>query len=157
MPEGITHKMMDGTMAKRRIKPEELERRADRRSKISIFHEELRFAKKQQWTVTIATLTLIGAILPIASYLNIVKFWEKVVGVGVALLLAAGGCYLVYRLQCHLRDTRIGIDPADRDAWRRGIEIMWGVKIAMVVGAIVFGALLFLRQDPRAPCFHCLW
>ena len=94
--------------------------------------EELRFAKRQQWTVTAGVATFI-----VGAY-NVVKPLgpcEKVVATVLVTSVVVGGIYWLYGLQDHLRNTRLWIDPRDKRAWRRGSEIVDGMAGLLVISA----------------------
>jgi hypothetical protein len=68
--------------------------------------EELRFAKRQQWAVTIAAITLIAGAFHIANLDPPLHPWEKVAATILVTGVAVGGIYLLYKLQRHLRRSR---------------------------------------------------
>jgi uncharacterized membrane protein len=81
--------------------------------------EEVRFAKRQQWTITAAVVALIAGAYNIAS--GELDDWEKAV---ITILIGAaviGSIYWLRDLQGHLRRTRLVIDPCDRED--RGLEL----------------------------------
>lgn len=49
--------------------------------------EELRFAKKQQWSIAAAGMTLLGAIFGAAHTMAPLGLWEKTIGAILALLV----------------------------------------------------------------------
>jgi hypothetical protein len=103
--------------------------------------EELRFAKRQQWAVTTAVIALIAGAYSIVQPLGP---WEKRVAVRLIWIAVAGGWYLLCSLQCHLRNTRLAIDPDDRNPLLRGADVVIGMVIALVVSA-------------GAVCYSLLW
>jgi hypothetical protein len=102
--------------------------------------EELRFAKRQQWAVTIAAVTLIAGAYSMVQPLGP---WEKHVAIRLIGVVVAVGCWLLYSLQCHLRNTRLTIDPNDRCPWWRGADVLVGMAGAMIVsgGAVCYSLL----------------
>src|SRR5215510_1609056 len=96
--------------------------------------EELRFAKRQQWTITAAVVALIGGAYSLTEKLGP---WEKVAATALITVIVVGGIYWLFDLQRHLRRTRLVIDPYDREARHRGSEIVYGMMGAMVISAIV--------------------
>jgi len=101
--------------------------------------EELRFAKRQQWAVTVVTL-IAGAY----SMVQPLGPWEKRVAIRLIWIVVAGGWYLLCSLQCHLRNTRLAIDPDDRYPLLRGADVVIGM-----VGVIIISA--------GAVCYSLLW
>jgi uncharacterized membrane protein len=102
--------------------------------------EELRFAKRQQWTITAAVVALIGGAYSIAS--GELEDWEKAVITILIVAAIIGGIYWLFDLQGHLYRTRLVIDPYDREAKHRGLEIVYGMVGAMILSAIVVCYLL---------------
>jgi hypothetical protein len=94
--------------------------------------EELRFAKRQQWAVTIAVVTLIAGAYSMVQPLGP---WEKHVAIRLIWIVVAGGWYLLCSLQCHLRNTRLAIDPDDRYPLLRGADVVIGMVGAMIISA----------------------
>jgi hypothetical protein len=69
--------------------------------------EELRFAKRQQWAVAIATLTFIAGAFHMAHNVEPpLAFWEKFVATQLISIVAIGGSYLLFKLQFHLRRSK---------------------------------------------------
>ena len=95
--------------------------------------EELRFAKRQQWTITAAVIGLIfgayNVVEPLGPY-------EKVIATVAITLVVGGGIYLLFDLQGHLRRTRLVIDRYDREAGHRGLAIVYEMAIALIISAI---------------------
>ena len=100
--------------------------------------EELRFAKKQQWAIATAVVTLLAAIVALAHG-NDPGPKEKVVLAVVVTLVAAFGCTFLVMLQRYMRDTRLRIDPTDKDALLRGTSI-----VGALVGVVILGAIAVL-------------
>jgi hypothetical protein len=138
-------------MVKQRIKPDEASRaalqaavqNADRLA----FHEEIRFLKRQQWAVTIAVMTLTGAIF---SFANSSKLSEWV-AIGLTLFLAASGVGLVLKLQKSLQRTRLAIDPEDDRPWFRGADLMFVLIAVMLLGAAIASYLLWPSRSSSEP------
>jgi uncharacterized membrane protein len=101
--------------------------------------EEVRFAKRQQWTIAAAAVALIAGAYNIVSKED---DWEKAV---ITILIGAaviGGMYWLFELQRHLQRTRLVIDPCDTEAKHRGLDIVYGMVGAMILSAIVVCYLL---------------
>src|SRR5262245_55327642 len=100
------------------------------------YFEELRFVKKQQWTVATAVITLLAAIYAGMHDLDPVPTPTEKFGVAIliALIAGAGSCYLMF-LQNHLKATRLKLDPGDKDPWLRGVSVLAGL-----VGTVLLGA-----------------
>jgi hypothetical protein len=100
--------------------------------------EELRFAKRQQWAVAIAAITLIAGAFHIAHNIKepLLICWETL---GITLLVcgvAGGGCWLLWKLQHHLRRIRLHIDPLDKTPFLRGSEVAFGLGFALIISAV---------------------
>jgi len=109
--------------------------------------EEIRFAKLQQWAVTVAAITLIAGAFHMAHTVKQpLAIWEKVVATIAVTGVAGGGIWLLFKLQRHLRDTRKVIDHFDRTAWRRGLEVVVPLKIALYLSAAAV-CYSFWRDD----------
>jgi len=85
--------------------------------------EELRFAKRQQWTITAAVVALIGGAYTLAGREDRLDDLEKSVAAILIAAVVVAGIYWLSDLQRHLRITRLVSDPYDREAGRRGLEI----------------------------------
>jgi hypothetical protein len=104
--------------------------------------EELRFAKRQQWTITAAVVALIAGAYSVAHQ-SLALCAENVVAAGLIWIVVAGGIYWLFDLQGHLRRTRLIIDPYDDTAQRRGSEIVYGMAGALMLSAVIVCYLLF--------------
>jgi hypothetical protein len=95
--------------------------------------EELRFAKKQQWAVATASVTLLAAIFALQhSLTDGLKCVERIAFSIAIVLIAIFGTWFLIKLQQHLRDTRLQLDPNDRNPATRGADIL-GVLIGVVI------------------------
>src|SRR5262245_12183690 len=104
--------------------------------------EELRFAKRQQWTITAAVVGLIAGAYTIAVEKRSLDAWEKAVAAILIVAVVVAGIYWLLDLQRHLYHTRLRIDRWDPDPWWRGSEIVTGMAGAMIISAIVVCYLL---------------
>jgi len=93
---------------------------------------KLAAAERQQWAVTAAVLGLMAGAYTTVQPLGL---WEKRVAVSFICIVAAGGSWLLYNLQCHLRNTRLAIDWRDTNPLWRGAEIVIGMWIALGASA----------------------
>ena len=99
--------------------------------------EELRFAKERQWTVAIATITFIAGAFHMAHTVKQpLAYWEKWIATIVVLIVAIAGSLMLFNLQYHLRRTRLIIDWRDRRPLRRGLEIVIGLVMLLVLSAV---------------------
>ncbi len=113
--------------------------------------EELRFAKKQQWSIAAAALTLLGAIFGAAHTMAPLGNWEKAgAELLVALIAIAGSVQLLF-LQNHLARTRRLIDEKDENAWWRGTSILYSLVAALVISAFVVGYYVLWRSASTCP------
>jgi len=104
--------------------------------------EELRFVKRQQWTITAAVVALIGGAYTLAEREDRLDDLEKAVAAILIIVVVAGGIYWLSDLQRYLCQTRLKTDPEDREAGQRGSEIFYGMKGAMILSAVVVCYLL---------------
>jgi len=104
--------------------------------------EELRFAKRQQWTITAAVVALIAGAYTIAVDKQSLDPWERAVAAILVVVVVVAGIYWLCDLQRHLYRTRLVIDRWDPDPWWRGSEIVNGMAGAMIISAIVVCYLL---------------
>src|SRR5215510_8897571 len=93
--------------------------------------EELRFAKRQQWAIATAAVTLLAAVFGIARTTK-VDTVEKAFATIFVVLIASFGIAFLHQLQGHLSRVRIALDPNDADPWFRGVDIL------RVLAGIVF-------------------
>ena len=112
--------------------------------------EELRFAKRQQWTITAAVVALIAGVYNVVQYLG----WEKCAAAVLIWIVVAGGIYWLFDLQGHLHRTRLVIDRHDTSAGHRGLEIVYGMAGVLIISAIVVSYLLS-RDMPG--CVLAVW
>src|SRR6266446_6549325 len=91
--------------------------------------EELRFVKRQQWTITVAVVAFIAGAYGLAKSL---APWEKAVAAILVVVAVAGGIYWLSDLQRHLYRTRLAIDRWDPDPWWRGADVANGMMGAMI-------------------------
>jgi|SRR6516165_866595 hypothetical protein len=97
--------------------------------------EELRFAKRQQWAVAIATITFIAGAFHMAhSVKPLLEPWEKLTATILVSIVAIGASVLISKLQCHLYRTRKNIDPNDKSL--RGLDVAIGLVLVLVISAI---------------------
>jgi hypothetical protein len=104
--------------------------------------EELRFAKRQQWTITAAVVAFIAGAYSV-THQSLDFCWEKVVAAGLIWIVVGFSIYWLFDLQDHLHRTRLIIDPYDATARHRGLEIVYGMAGALILSAIVVCFLLF--------------
>jgi hypothetical protein len=117
--------------------------------------EELRFAKRQQWTVTAAVVALIGGTYTIASDKQSLVPWEKAGATILIIAVVAGGIYWLFDPQGHLYRTRLVIDRWDPDPWWRGTDLVTGMAGAQILsGAVV--CYLLLRDGAYELLFNML-
>jgi hypothetical protein len=88
--------------------------------------EEIRFAKKQQWYVATAAVTLIAAIFALADKIDPTTY-EKVIAVAVLIAIAISGFLNLRSLQKHIVSKRPKNDQRGKRSWwkSRGADIMW--------------------------------
>lgn len=99
--------------------------------------EELRFAKRQQWAVAIATITFIAGAFHIThSMVQPLTVCEKLVATILISVVAIGGGGLLFKLQYHLRNTRLIIDRGDDRPYLRGLDVLIGLVFALIISAI---------------------
>jgi|SRR5215472_14414120 len=103
--------------------------------------EELRFVKRQQWTITAAVVALIGGAYTLAKRQSLAP-WEKAVAAILIGVVVVGGIYWLLDLQAYLHRTRLVVDPYDKDAKERGLKIVYGMIGAMIISAMVVCYLL---------------
>ena len=103
--------------------------------------EELRFVKRQQWTITAVVVALIGGAYTLAKRQSLAP-WEKAVAAILIGVVVVGGIYWLLDLQAYLHRTRLVVDPYDKDAKERGLKIVYGMIGAMIISAMVVCYLL---------------
>jgi hypothetical protein len=87
-------------------------------------HEEIRFAKNKQWAVTGGGLAIMVAVYGIASAAKPLSPSEDLIVWGVMLATPLLCFYFLWSLQEHLAATRLELDTQDKDAFRRGLDIV---------------------------------
>ena len=122
--------------------------------------EEIRFAKRQQWTITTAVVALIAGAYTIAVKQSLDP-WEQAIAAILIGVVVAGGIYWLFDLQGHLYRTRLRIDPYDPNPRWRGSEIASGMAGAMIISAIVVCYLLLRdgswRELILGMCLIFIW
>jgi uncharacterized membrane protein len=120
--------------------------------------EELRFAKRQPWTITAAVVALIAGAYSVEKSLD---HWEQAVAAILVIVVVVGGIYWLIDLQGHLYRTRLRIDPYDPDPWWRGSDVVSGMAGAMIISAIVVCYLLLRdgswRELVLGMCWIFIW
>src|SRR5262245_22786608 len=99
--------------------------------------EELRFAKRQQWSIATSAVTLLAAIFGIAHVIKEPKLGEKVVATILIAFVTGFACWFLYKLQRHLKKTRKLLDPTDQRPWVRGVDVA-----AVLAGTVVVSGLV---------------
>lgn len=107
--------------------------------------EELRFAKSQQWNISTATLTLLGAIFAAAHTLSPISQIEKVVATIIVTLVAAFGSSFLISLQSYISTTRLEINDRDYSARFRGLDILVALVASIIVGGIIVVYAIWTR------------
>lgn len=105
--------------------------------------EEFRFAKKQQWYVATAAVTLMAAIFAVDDKVHF-EACEKTVAVAALIAIAGfAGCTLG-RTQKYIISMR---EENDRQPWywSRGGDIMWALIAVVTLIAIAVGYFIICR------------
>jgi len=137
-------------MVKQRLKAEEVALRAAKNAEKvdrdghrvnnrARFDHEIRFIRTQQFAVAVAIMTLLSAILGVGHLLKPLYSWEKSLGVMAAAALGIIGIIYMWSLHIHLSNTRLQLDPKDREAWSRGAWVTNVIASALFAGALVIG------------------
>jgi hypothetical protein len=109
--------------------------------------EEIRFLKRQQWSVATYALTLLGAIFAIARVADPpLTLLEKIFGSSFVIGVAAFGISILWLLQTSLTGTRLVLDGKDAGAWFRGRPIAWSLTAIVFFSAAVVGWFLWRHQ-----------
>ena len=108
--------------------------------------EELRFAKRQQWSIAASALTLLAAIFGIAQAIK-PNFGERIAATVLIVCVVGFADAYLYQLQSHLRRTREFLDPIDRDAWLRGVDIVRVLAGTVFVSGLIVAYLLWFHPD----------
>ena len=97
--------------------------------------EELRFAKRQQWAVAIATITFIAGAFHMAHTVKQpLALWEKHAITIFVSIAGIAGIAMIFKLQYSLRNTRLDINRDDKNPWR-GLDVVLGLVIALIISA----------------------
>jgi hypothetical protein len=122
-------------------KPAEQPRRGE-------LNEELRFAKKQQWAIATAAVTLLGAVYALADRaIPGPDEKEKIALAVVITLITTLSCSFLASLQRHMRDKRLELDPTDKDPFLRGGVIMGALCGVIILSALTVLYVLTLRSQ----------
>jgi hypothetical protein len=119
------------------------------------YFEELRFAKRQQWTITAAVVALIAGAYASDKVQSLAPL-EKAVATILVIAVVVGGIYWLFDLQRHLYRTRLIIDRWDPDPWWRGGELVSGMAGVMVLSGVVVCYLLLRDGAYRSLLRMCL-
>jgi hypothetical protein len=116
--------------------------------------EELRFAKRQQWTITAAVVALVAGAYSIEKSLDP---WEQALAAILIGVVVVAGIYWLIDLQGHLYRTRLVIDRWDPAQWWRGSDVVSGMAGAMIISAIVVCYLLLRDGSWRELILGMCW
>jgi hypothetical protein len=95
--------------------------------------EELRFAKKQQWYVATASVTLNAAVIALLKGSQL-RDCEPLVACLFVGLVAVFGVVVLWQLQNHIRTLREPSDP-----WHRTTDVFYLLSFFVVAVAIGVG------------------
>jgi hypothetical protein len=111
----------------------------------SVLHEELRFAKKQQWYVAASAVALNAGIL---AFLKGIAFSgiELLGVVFCVLLISFGGFAIVLHLQDHMQRTRHELNPNDAP-WVRNSDVIVPLSAPIIASALIGLCLLRVHTD----------
>jgi hypothetical protein len=152
-------------MVKRRLKAEEVALRAARNAEKvdrdgqqindrARFDREIRFIKTQEFTVAVAIMTLLSAILGVGHLLKPLYSWQTSLGVIAAAALGIVGIFYMWSLETHLSNTRLQLDPKDRKASTRGAWVISAIESALFAGTVVV-AYAFSALPREVPVWIC--
>jgi len=100
--------------------------------------EELRFAKKQQWSIATSAVTLLAAIFGVAHVTEPkLKLGEEIAGTVFVVLIAVFAWRFLKSLQDHLEATRKALDPKDPEPWWRGVDVLAVLTGTVIVSGVV--------------------
>jgi hypothetical protein len=118
-----------------------------------VLFDEMKFAKRQQWTVTNYMLLLVGAVLGVGAVLKSLTAFEKHALSVLVVFIVGAGWYFLIDLQRYLKELRERIqgieasfDEADQDLLqvreykspgRRGLPFTVMMIAAITVSGIV--------------------
>jgi len=124
-----------------------------------VLFDELKFAKRQQWTVTNYMLLLLGALLGVGIALKSITSFERHVLWIIEVFVVGAGAYFLIDLQRYMKELRERIqsiessfDEADRillevkeykSPGLRGLPFTAMMLTAITVAAIVVGYALW--------------
>jgi EamA domain-containing membrane protein RarD len=109
--------------------------------------DEIRFIKQQMLAVAAFGLGLTFGVFGLTHEAKLSSV-ETAVIIGTFWLPVIAGATFLYRLQAHLKTTRIALDGIDKDPWLRGIGV-----VRVLIGTLVLGAVAasyILWQHPKA-------
>jgi hypothetical protein len=106
--------------------------------------EELRFAKRQQWSIATSAVTLLAAIFGIAHVFT-PKPTERGVAIVLIGLIVGFACWFLCQLQHHLKVTRLDLNPQDKNPWFRGVDVLGVLAGIVVVSGVVVAYYLWFR------------
>jgi hypothetical protein len=87
-------------------------------------------------------ITLLAAIFAVAHATDL-KPPEKVVGTLFVASIVIFTSWFLYSLQRHLKRTRLEIDPVDKTAWLRGLDVLVALIVAVILSGGVVGYFLW--------------
>jgi hypothetical protein len=105
--------------------------------------EELRFAKRQQWSIATSAVTLLAAIFGIVHVIKGPNLGEKIAATTLIVLIAGSACWFLWKLQRHLKKTRTLLDPMDPKPWFRGADILGVLAGTVIISGLVVGYYLW--------------
>lgn len=113
--------------------------------------EELRFAKRQQWYVAASAVALNAAVIAATRDFKKLHWIEVLVATVFVVGVAWGSVRLLWQLQRHLRSVRFALNPYDREAGTRGVDIAYQLTIVVLAVAVGVLCLLWLPHVLESP------
>jgi hypothetical protein len=107
------------------------------------WHEELRFAKKQQWYVATSAVTLLAAIFAIARSTSL-SVDERGTVTFLIFLVATFGIDVLRKLQLHMSAKRQELNPRDQE-WHRDSDVLFVLAGIIAVAAAAVSYLLWFH------------
>ena len=112
--------------------------------------EELRFAKGQQWYIATAAVTLLSAIFWIERSIKL-NCPEKAAATLFIVLIAGFGIWFLFKLQKHMKDVRLELNPNDPNPWWRNYDVLFVLAgVVFLAGSVVMYFLWTIHQMSTA-------
>jgi amino acid transporter len=115
--------------------------------------EELRFAKRQQWYIATAAVTLLAAIFWIERNAQL-SSTEKAAATVFIVMIMGFGIWFLFKLQNYMKTVRLLLDPSDPNSWWRNGDVLFVLAGVVLLAAIVVLYFFWIHGGDATIALH---